>query len=239
MNDDEKPKIKIIKNGPYVVTGNVPLDKKIVIPDENGLPLKWEEGQKYPDKESYNLCRCGKSKNKPFCDGTHASIDFNGTETADNEKYINDANVISGPDLNLTDNIKFCSGASFCKRAGGTWKLTENSDDKELKELAIEESCNCPSGRLIAWSKDMKIQFENDSTKSISLEENLIKKVSGPICVKGGIKIEGADGIKYEERNRIALCRCGHSCNKPFCDGTHIKEQFNDETNMESDLKNN
>ena len=38
--------------------------------------------------------------------------------------------------------------------------------------------------------------------------------------------IEGADGEAYEARNRVTLCRCGASNNKPFCDGKHVEINF-------------
>ena len=47
--------------------------------------------------------------------------------------------------------------------------------------------------------------------------------------VRGGIQIESADGFKYEVRNRVTLCRCGKSQNKPFCDGTHAQIKFRDD----------
>jgi CDGSH-type Zn-finger protein len=42
--------------------------------------------------------------------------------------------------------------------------------------------------------------------------------------VRGGIQLIGADGRSYELRNRMALCRCGRSENKPFCNGAHAAE---------------
>ena len=63
---------------------------------------------------------------------------------------------------------------------------------------------------------------------SIEIIEDPQIKVSGPIWVKGGIDLESADGTKYERRNRMTLCRCGKSNNKPFCDGSHINVRFND-----------
>ncbi len=45
--------------------------------------------------------------------------------------------------------------------------------------------------------------------------------VSGPIWVRGGVRIESAEGKIYEIRNRVTLCRCGKSKNKPFCDSAH------------------
>jgi CDGSH-type Zn-finger protein len=51
-------------------------------------------------------------------------------------------------------------------------------------------------------------------------------KGRGPIWVKGGVPIESAKGFEYETRNRVTLCRCGLSENKPMCDGSHIKQRF-------------
>jgi CDGSH-type Zn-finger protein len=46
--------------------------------------------------------------------------------------------------------------------------------------------------------------------------------------VRGGIRIVSATGEVYEVRNRVTLCRCGSSRNKPFCDGTHVRTRFSD-----------
>jgi CDGSH-type Zn-finger protein len=47
--------------------------------------------------------------------------------------------------------------------------------------------------------------------------------------VSGGIPIQSADGFVHEKRNRVTLCRCGQSKNKPFCDGTHCEVGFDDQ----------
>ena len=52
--------------------------------------------------------------------------------------------------------------------------------------------------------------------------------MGGPIYVRGGIPIASLDGTPYEVRNRVALCRCGASQNKPFCDGSHVDAAFRD-----------
>ena len=44
----------------------------------------------------------------------------------------------------------------------------------------------------------------------------------GPLWVRGGIPVMSADGKPYAIRNRVTLCRCGKSGNKPFCDGSRI-----------------
>ena len=58
---------------------------------------------------------------------------------------------------------------------------------------------------------------------SIGIVEDPAKRCSGPLWVLGGIAVESAGGEAYEVRNRVTLCRCGASKNKPFCDGTHKK----------------
>ena len=218
-----KFKITVSKDGPYVVTGGVPLTVNSIELDAKGMPFQWKPGKKYPAEQTYKLCRCGQSKTKPFCDGTHENIKFDGTETASNKPYLDQAKVFKGPDLTLTDLRGLCVHAGFCDRLGGVWALTQYSDTPEAKRLAIEEASNCPSGRLVVWDKDGN-PIEPEFEPSIELVEDPNKGISGPIWVRGGIPIESADGTTYEIRNRVTLCRCGKSENKPFCDGLHLKK---------------
>ena len=220
--------IVISKNGPYLVSGRLPLTKEIILIDNDGIPVKYGKGERYPLKEDYSLCRCGESKNKPFCDGTHVKIEFNGTETASRRPYLKRAGKQTGPDLVLTDAEDLCAIARFCDRAGGVWNLTDDSDDPRSKKLAIEEACNCPAGRLVAWDKKTGKSIEPSLDPSIGLIEDPDQGVSGPIWVKGGVPIVSSDGTEYEIRNRVTLCRCGRSANKPFCDGSHIEAGFSD-----------
>ena len=222
----DQPKIKVTKDGPYLVSGSLPLIKEIITTDDNGDPLNWQELEKYPDRREYVLCRCGKSKMKPYCDGSHIASAFDGTEKSQ-KPYLVEAEKTVGPDLDLTDWPKLCSSAGFCHRAGGTWKLTEKSDDPENKKTAVEQSCNCPSGRLVAWEKDGRA-IEPELEPAISVTEHEEEKISGPLWVKGGVAIESADGAVYEKRNRVTLCRCGKSKNKPFCDSAHVDVEFSD-----------
>ena len=217
-----KHKIKVTKNGPYMVSGGVPLSEQSMCVDTDGQCHGWKEGKKYPVQENYALCRCGHSQNKPFCDGSHLKVKFDGTEEAVHSPYLEQASEIDGPGFKLTDAEDFCAGARFCHRAGGTWKLTEESGNPDARQKAIEEACDCPSGRLVAWNKDGKA-IEPDLEPSIGLVEDTQTGEIGPIWVRGGIPIESADGTTYEVRNRVTLCRCGKSSNKPFCDGSHLK----------------
>jgi CDGSH-type Zn-finger protein len=227
QNKNAEPKncrIKVTKNGPYLVEGNVPLSEQIIIADSEKTATQWQEGKKYPSTETYALCRCGQSKNKPFCDGTHAKANFNGVETATYEPCLQRAKDIDGPELKLSDVEDLCASARFCHRAGGIWMLIPKSNDPEAKKIAIEEACDCPSGRLILYDKEQKETKELKCTQSIGIVEDPQIGGGGPIFVKGGIIVESAKGKTYEVRNRVTLCRCGKSRNKPFCDSSHYPE---------------
>jgi CDGSH-type Zn-finger protein len=223
-----KKKVTIMKNGPYLVTGNIPLAKEISTIGKEGEPEKWVKGTKYPKQNTYSLCRCGESKTKPFCDGTHVKIHFNGKETASEQKYLDQAGKLEGPDLNLTDAENFCMAARFCHLSGGTWNNVVNSNNRKSKKMAIQTACNCPSGRLVVWDKKTGKPIETKHKLEISLIEDPQEKVSASIWLKGGIALESESGRKYEIRNRVTLCRCGHSQNIPYCDGSHIDIGFND-----------
>ena len=217
---NEKHGIKVTQNGPYLVSGGIPLTEEIIGADAAGYSCEWREDKKYPSKENYALCRCGQSRSKPFCDGIHVQVGFDGTETASREPYLDQAEEIDGPALVLTDAKELCVHARFCDRAGGIWNLTRQSDDPEARRIAIEEARDCPSGRLVVWDKTGEA-IEPEFEPSIALVEDPQEGVSGPIWVRGNTVVESADGTPYEIRNRVTLCRCGKSSNKPFCDGSH------------------
>ena len=218
-------KIKILKDGPYVVTGNVPLSEKIIVP--KGKAYEFKEGRQLPQAEEYTLCRCGKSKNPPFCDGSHIKANFDGTEIASRDSYADRAEIIEGPGLDLMDDGR-CAYARFCHQENGSaWDLTRKSDISENRAQAIQAASECPAGRLTAVDKSKSL-IEPEYEPCIEILQDPECKVSGPIAVKGGIPIEASDGDVYEIRNRVALCRCGYSKNKPFCDARHVTLQFDD-----------
>lgn len=221
-------RVAVSQNGPYLVSGGLPLKKEIIVADEERCSVGWRDGEKYPDQENYALCRCGQSKDEPFCDETHAEIGFDGTETARRDSYIEQADEVRGPGLTLTDAKELCVHARFCDTGKGVWRSVDESNDPQARETAIREVRCCPSGRLAVWDKETGRPIEPDFEPSVSLIEDPVKRVSGPIWLKGGVPVEAADGMEYGVRNRVTLCRCGGSKNKPFCDGTHATIGFND-----------
>ncbi len=221
-----KGRIKIIKDGPYVVRGNVPLAESVITPI--GMEYEMKAGREFPQAEEYYLCRCGKSKNPPFCDGSHAKTNFVGTETASREKYEDRAELFEGPGLDLLDDNR-CAFGRFCHSdKGEVWELIRNTDKEEYKAKAIKTASECPAGRLTAVDKTGKL-IEPEYQPSIEVLQDPEKGVSAGLFIKGNIPIESEDGQVYEIRNRVALCRCGKSRNKPFCDATHVAIQYLDE----------
>jgi CDGSH-type Zn-finger protein len=215
----EKVRIKVTENGPYIITGNIPLIRMIIETDSYGDPFRWLEVEKYPKRKSYALCRCGKSGNKPYCDGTHTKNQFDGAETAGNEPYLQNVREYVGPELKLTDKRELCASARFCVRDAGIWNLTVHSDRPGFKEMAIEEAANCPSGRLIVWdNEDNPIEPDHEPSIVVTEHED---GIPGPLWIRGKVEIESVDGTIYEKRNHVTLCRCAETQNSPLCDGSH------------------
>jgi CDGSH-type Zn-finger protein len=219
-------KITIQKGGPYLVEGSIPLNEVYMIYDDSGYPVSWEDGKEYPIHEKYFLCRCGHSKNFPFCDGNHTKEEFIGREISSNEPFNEQAKLYQGTELNLKDVKKLCVLAQFCNREGGVWSLIKESEVPFLKEIAIEEANNCPAGRLVAIDNYTREDIEPFFEPSISLIVDPEDHSYGAIWVKGRIPIISSLGFTYEVRNRVTLCRCGKSGNKPFCDGSHLFIRF-------------
>jgi len=223
MKKSEHPnaKIEITKDGPYLVSGSLPLSEQWIATNAGGESLDYREGKKYPAQPQYALCRCGQSPNKPFCDGTHKKTQFDGTETASREPYLEQAETIEGPTMMLTDQENLCAFARFCDPKGRIWNLVTQTDNPEVQKLVRQEAGHCPAGRLVAWDRATGKPIEPQFEPSLGLIEDTAKQVSGPIWVRGGIPVISADGKTYEIRNRMTLCRCGRSDNKPFCNGSH------------------
>jgi CDGSH-type Zn-finger protein len=222
--------IHVTKDGPYLVTDNLPLAKVTIGANEDGESVRYDWGKPFKQQHQYALCRCGHSGSKPYCDGTHTKIGFDGTETASRKTYREQAKLIEGPVLSLTDAESLCAFARFCDPNGQVWRLVEETDRAKAKQDFVRQTCDCPSGRLVAWDNETGKPIEPELEPSLGLIEDPVEQCSGPIWARGGIQVIAADGFRYEIRNRVTLCRCGASKNKPYCDGTHAAIKFRDES---------
>jgi len=228
MPGPAKGKIVVSRDGPYVVSGEIPLTMEIIQPNDEGLSWDWKRAKAFETNGDYKLCRCGRSQSKPFCDGSHAKVHFDGKETATRQPYARQADIFDGATMLLSDAEQLCAFARFCDPGGKIWGLMDQTDDPKVRKLAIREEAHCPSGRLVLHDKKTREEIEPKLKPSIGVVEDPAMGCSGPLYVQGNIRIESEDGTPYEVRNRVTVCRCGASVNKPFCNGSHASIRFRD-----------
>ena len=224
----ESGRVTVSKDGPYIVTGDFPLVRMTILADAEGGSDSWGKGDPVAHAATYALCRCGASRNKPFCDGSHTRVGFDGTETASRAPYQDRAKTYPGPVLDLADLEGLCAFGRFCDPHGKVWAQVASTNRPDIADRFLRQVNNCPSGRLVALDKQTGALIEQALPKSIGLVEDPEQNCSGPLWLRGGIPVMAADGGAYEVRNRVTLCRCGASGNKPFCDGSHASIGFND-----------
>jgi CDGSH-type Zn-finger protein len=219
----DTPRIEIQANGPYVVHGDVPLNEMAPVHTFNGEPVAWHDlGEVPSDDQPVYLCRCGHSASKPFCDDSHLRVGFDGTETADRGPFADRAEVEEHDGHAFADDGSLCVSAGFCgTRTTSVWNLLEESNDPAALDRMREMIWNCPSGRLALLAA-------NGATTEPDLPQSIAVTPGGPLWVRGGIPVIGADGQSWETRNRVTLCRCGQSSNRPFCDRTHASLHFDE-----------
>jgi CDGSH-type Zn-finger protein len=146
---DGEMRIKVTEDGPYLVTGDVPIAEQTIGTDADGESETWLEGEPLHRHAHQALCRCGSSHAKPFCDGTHVESGFDGTETASHEPYDEQADVIEGPVVGLRDAVALCADARFCHRKR-IWRLVGAAEELGDVEAVHHDAGLCPSGRYTA-----------------------------------------------------------------------------------------
>lgn len=215
-------KMKITPGGPYMLEAGVPVQDAIIEIDTEGTSERWRAGKTHSEGDKpVALCRCGHSKNKPFCDGAHTAAGFKGEERAGHQPYLAGCKRYEGETVDLLDNESLCASMRFCERGIGVWQAAIDSGEAENRALAIEEAAACAAGRLTIVEKD-GTPHEPKLPEEVSPVQDTAAGRRGPLWVKGGIELVGADGEGYEVRNRMTLCRCGESKNMPFCDISHM-----------------
>ena len=225
-SEQDSKKIRIIPNGPYRVEGGIRLYVYSQEMSPQGEPLNWIfEEEITPDRHPYLLCRCGKSKTFPFCDNTHIEIDFDGNQTAATDRPLKaDVTMRANDGLTIQKFHPLCMSSGFCVRvAGAIEDFSEFSDDPEDHKIAIKMVEDCPSGSL-TYSLDRDGEdIEKPYTKQIAFTREGVENelVNGPYWVMGYVPVERSDKVPFLTRNRVTLCSCGNSRQKPLCDGMH------------------
>jgi CDGSH-type Zn-finger protein len=214
----------------YLVYGGVPLmrERKIVAA-ENNAALTWQTGETLATEDTYALCRGGQSGAKPFCDGTHARVGFDGTESADVRPYKERQHVHDGVGISAQRVGELCIHAAFCiGRTRPIAAMLADTDDSDVRSNIMGRIDHCPSGSYGYALQRGGESIELDLPQAISvLEEE--DGLASALWVTGGVPVQRTDGRPLETRNRMTLCRCGHSAGKPLCDGTHRKIDFREE----------
>ena len=222
---DASPRVKVRPNGPYVVTGGVPVSRRRMVVSEHGEPMTWQTRERISTPAAYALCRCGGSANKPFCDNTHKTKGFDGAETAPTTDYDDRARTYDCTGVVMRDDRSICEHAGFCgNRITNVWKMAKEgvTDDSIARAQLMAMIERCPSGALTYRLSATEPDVEPDLPVAICVVDD------GPLFVTGGLPVTRSDGQHFEPRNRVTLCRCGGSANKPLCDGTHKTIGFQD-----------
>jgi CDGSH-type Zn-finger protein/uncharacterized Fe-S cluster protein YjdI len=202
--------ISVRANGPYVVT-DAPLTRRRIVASD-GEAVAWETTETLDGPAKVALCRCGGSSTKPFCDASHATNGFAASDVA-GDPYASTSKAIGGP---VRDLRAICVHAAFCTtKATNAWKLAKLDDDDAARAHVLAMVEKCPSGALT---------YEGEPP----LPVGVAVVDDGPLWVTGRVAVTLADGTTLEPRNRMTLCRCGHSSSKPLCDGSHKEAGFSD-----------
>jgi CDGSH-type Zn-finger protein len=171
------------------------------------------------------LCRCGGSEYKPYCDGTHSNIGFVGKKEPGRE--LDEVEEYEGKDITIVDNRGVCAANGACVNGLPSVFREEDPlihpDSARVKEI-IETIEKCPSGAL---------SYKIGSRRYQDLERSPAIRVAknGPLEVAGRIVLQDEHGNTPECKEHYTLCRCGGSSNNPFCDGTHLDNDFKDDKN--------
>jgi CDGSH-type Zn-finger protein len=208
-----------------VVHGHIPLVHKEHVVSEYGEPLTWRTGHAIETPETYELCRCGHSKFPPFCDVSHALVEFDGTETAETDATA-ERRVTheGGPGIVVRRDYSLCTNAGFCgTRLTNVEEMARHSEDTGVRSQIMAMVERCPSGSYTYALAAGEADIEPDLPQQIAVTTEITDdgRIAGPLWVTGNIPIERADGKPLETRNRVTLCCCGLSKSKPLCDGTH------------------
>jgi CDGSH-type Zn-finger protein/truncated hemoglobin YjbI len=214
---ENQPEIKVSLDGPYQVSN--------VANFTNWL------GEAYDVGRQIELCRCGRSSNKPFCDGTHAQAGFSGAK--DPKRVPDKRDAYEGQQIEILDNRGICAHSGFCTdRLASVFHVAQEPfvtpSGGRLDEI-IQAVRACPSGALSYALDGVEARGQVDQRRPPSIE---VSK-DGPYRVTGSVRLalELGNEVSRAEgssREHYSLCRCGQSQNKPFCSGMHWYVKFTD-----------
>lgn len=202
MEKKKKASIKFTKTSPYIVSGLAEITDS--------------HGRKHKIKPVTAFCRCGRSKNMPFCDGSHAGEGL--CEEKQPDRRPNNRKEYRGREITVYFDLGVCAHARECvsnlpavfDTGRRPWILPDNASVEEV----IRTIEKCPSGAL-------SYSCKGEYVDCFDQKEEIVTEKYGPMRVRGGIKLEDDAGSTPASKEHYTLCTCGRSKNKPFCDGSH------------------
>jgi CDGSH-type Zn-finger protein/truncated hemoglobin YjbI len=211
--------IQLVKNGPYLLTN---VDR---LADGLGDPV--------PTRPQMALCRCGQSGAKPWCDGSHVLVDFD--DAKDPNRVADRRDTYPGLSLTVYDNRGICQHSGYCTELLQAAFRVDQEPFVAPSGARMDEIMravrNCPSGAL-SYAIDNHeardhVDWHQQRPAAVAISANGPYRVTGaiPLTDSSGAAVVRNQGVSLEH---YALCRCGHSQNKPFCSGMHWYIQFRD-----------
>ncbi|MBW8817873.1 MAG: CDGSH iron-sulfur domain-containing protein [Streptomyces sp.] len=214
-----RPRVSLAPGGPLVVEG------RPAIVDHLGRPLELGDPTV--------LCRCGGSAVKPLCDAACARDGFD--DGKDPDRVPDRRDTYPGVQVTVLDNRGICQHSGRCTdrlpgvfHAGGEPFVTPSGGRMDEIVRAVRD---CPSGALGYAVDGIEAREQADwgGTRAPSIEVTQ----DGPYRLVGGVEVVSAEGAAVPRAEgaspeHCALCRCGHSQNKPFCSGMHWYVEFRD-----------
>ena len=134
----------------------------------------------------------------------------------------------SNGDVTIVWKPEQCTHSTKCWKGENALRAVFNPMEKPwikpdgaTTERIIEQVKQCPSGALSFY-------MNGEQQEAVVVQsENIVEvTANGPLLVYGNISIKDAAGNETKRSKVTAFCRCGYSANKPFCDGTHVKQGF-------------
>jgi CDGSH-type Zn-finger protein/truncated hemoglobin YjbI len=216
---ESRPSIRLVRNGPYVLTNVDSLTSAL--------------GESVPTRPHMAMCRCGCSAAKPWCDGSHARVDFTGVK--DPNRVPDRRDTYEGLSITILDNRGICQHSGFCTdRVPVAFRVDEDPfvapSGARLDEM-IRAVRNCPSGALSLAVDEVEdraaVDWHDQRSPALTITQD------GPYRITGSIQLLDEMGVPVVRNTgssleHYALCRCGHSQNKPFCSGMHWYVGFRD-----------
>jgi uncharacterized Fe-S cluster protein YjdI len=136
------------------------------------------------------------------------------------KKYTNgDITIVWQPEVCIHSKLCWTELMAVFNPRNRPWINMDGADTERIKQQVDR----CPSGALS--------YFLHDATQhapSVAAESLVEVSKNGPLLVYGNIVVKDAHGNESRKNKVTAFCRCGASENKPFCDGTHLKIDFQD-----------